>query len=184
MLATLRARWPCDWSASIQIGAASTQPRSSCDDFLGFPVILDYRIGWSRVAQRQVSIPASGFQRLMVTFSRALRRRCPYCGARGVFDGWFTLRKRCPGCNTLYEYEDGYFLVSYVVNLGVTELLTVGIVVWLIAGTDLSVLQMQVLGVVLAVLMPVLFYPLALLLWVALDISIHPPGDFSQRLRK
>jgi len=98
--------------------------------------------------------------------------------------GWFTLRKRCPGCNTLFEYEDGYFLGSYAINLVVTELLTVGIVVWLIAGTDLSVLQMQIYGVALAVLMPLLFYPLALLLWVALDISIHPPGDFSHRIRR
>ncbi len=63
-------------------------------------------------------------------------------------------------------------------------MITVLIVVWLIAGTDLSVLQMQIYGVALTVLMPILFYPLALLLWVALDISIHPPGDFSQRVRR
>ena len=101
-----------------------------------------------------------------------------------MFAGWFTLKKRCPGCSTLFEHEEGYFLGSYVVNLGVTELLTVLIVVWLIAGTDLSVLQMQIYGVALAVLMPLLFYPLALLLWVALDLSIHPPGNFSYRIRK
>lgn len=134
------------------------------------------------MTERQVSIPESGLQRLTTTFGRAIRRRCPYCGASGVFDGW-SLKPRCPACNTLYEYEDGYFLGSYVVNLGVTELITVGIVVWLIAGTDLGVLEMQIYGVALAVLLPILFYPLALLLWVALDISIHPPGDFSQRVR-
>jgi len=120
----------------------------------------------------------------MTTIGRALRRSCPYCGGSGVFDGWFTLKDRCPACNTLYAHEDGYFLGSYVVNLGVTELLTVGIVIWLIAGTGLSVLEMQVYGVAMAVLLPILFYPIALLLWVALDISIHPPGDFSQRARK
>ncbi len=136
------------------------------------------------MTERPVSLPVSGSQRFLTTFGRALRRRCPYCGAAGVFDGWFTLKKRCPGCNTLYEHEEGYFLGSYVVNLGFTELLTVGIVVWLIAGTDLSVLQMQIYGVALALLMPILFYPLSLLLWVALDISIHPPGDFAQRIRK
>lgn len=123
-------------------------------------------------------------QRFLTTFGRAFRRRCPYCGASSVFDGWFTLKKRCPACRTLYEHEDGYFLGSYVINLGFTELLTVLIVIWLIAGTDLSVLEMQIYGVTLAVLMPILFYPLALLLWVALDVSIHPPGDFSRRIRK
>lgn len=133
---------------------------------------------------RPVLIPSSGSQRFLTTFGRAFRRRCPYCGASGVFDGWFTLKKRCPGCNTLFEHEEGYFLGSYAVNLGFTELITVLIVVWLIVGTDLSVLHMQIYGVGLALLMPILFYPLALLLWVALDISIHPPGDFSQRVRK
>lgn len=135
-------------------------------------------------AERPVSIPDAGLQRFVTTFSRAFRRRCPYCGAHGVFDGWFTLKKRCPECTTLYAHEDGYFLGSYVINLGFTELLTVGIVVWLIAGTELSVLQMQIYGVALAVLMPLLFYPLALLIWVALDVSIHPPRDFSHRVRK
>ena len=55
---------------------------------------------------------------------------------------------------------------------------------WLIAGTDLSVLQMQIYGVALAVALPILFYPLALLLWVALDISIHPPTDARPRVRR
>ncbi|MEJ7901351.1 MAG: DUF983 domain-containing protein [Thermomicrobiales bacterium] len=136
------------------------------------------------MAQRTVTLPDSGFRRFATPFGRAFRRRCPYCGAPGVFNGWFSLKERCPGCYTLFEHEEGYFLGSYVVNLGFTELLTVLIVVWLIAGTDLSVLQMQIYGVALAVLMPILFYPLALLLWVALDISIHPPGDFSHRVRK
>lgn len=131
-----------------------------------------------------VTLPDAGGQRLLVTMGRAFRRKCPYCGTGGLFDGWFTLKKRCPGCNTLFEHEDGYFLGSYVVNLGVTELLTVAIVIWLIAGTSLSVLEMQVVGVVLAVLMPLLFYPLALLIWVALDITLHPPRDFSHRTRR
>ena len=135
-------------------------------------------------ANRPVVLPTSGGRRLLVGIGRALRRACPYCGGGGVFKGWFTLRERCPHCNTLYEHEEGFFLGSYVVNIGFTELVTVLIVVWLIAATDLSVLQMQMYGVGLAVLMPVLFYPIALLLWVALDNAIHAPGDFSHRIRK
>ncbi len=134
--------------------------------------------------QRLVSVPSSGWRRLTTTFGRALRRRCPYCSAGSVFDGWFTLKKRCPGCGTRHAKEDGYFLGGYVINLGFTELLTVANVVWLIAGTDLSVLQMQIYGVALAVALPILFYPLALLLWVALDISIHPPTDARPRVRR
>ena len=58
------------------------------------------------------------------------------------------------------------------------------IVVWMIAATAMSVLQMQIWAVVLAVGMPVLFYPIAVLLWIALDIAIHDPGDFSHRTRR
>lgn len=92
-----------------------------------------------------------------------------------MFSGRFTLRDPCPNCGTRYAEEDGYVLGSYVVNLVFTELLAVGLVVYLIAGTDLAVLQMQLTGVAVAVAMPLLFYPLALLLWVALDATTHPP---------
>lgn len=135
-------------------------------------------------ADRPVTLPDSGAQRLRLTMGRAIRKKCPYCGGGHLFEGWFTLKKRCPHCNTLFEYEEGHMLGSYVVNLGVTELLTVAIVVWMIAGTAMSVLQMQIWAVVFAVGLPLLFYPFALLLWIALDISIHNPGDFSHRVRK
>lgn len=135
-------------------------------------------------SERPVSLPASGGKRLLVGIGRALKRSCPYCGGGQVFTGWFTLKKRCPHCNTLFEHEEGFFLGSYVINIGFTELLTVLIVVGLIAGTNLSVLEMQIYGVGLAVLLPILFYPLALLLWIALDNAIHPPKDFSHRVRK
>lgn len=135
-------------------------------------------------AKLPVTLPDSGLQRLLTGSGRAIRRRCPYCGGGGVFDGWFTLKKRCPNCDTLYEYEDGYLLGSYVINIGVTEVVAVLIVVWMIAGTSMEVLQMQIWAVVLAVGMPVLFYPIAVLLWIALDIAIHDPGDFSHRARR
>jgi uncharacterized protein (DUF983 family) len=133
---------------------------------------------------RTISLPDSGGRRLLVAIGRALRRHCPYCGVGSIFSGWFTLKDRCPACNTLFAYEDGYFLGAYVINLVFTELLTVAIVIWMIAGTDMSVLWMQLIGISLAVLLPLLFYPIAALLWVALDLGVHPPGDMSDRPRR
>jgi uncharacterized protein (DUF983 family) len=138
----------------------------------------------NRTTTRQFNLPEAGLSRFLVAAGRAARRRCPYCGAGGVFSGWFTLRERCPACHTLYAYEDGYFLGAYVINLVTTELLTVAVVIWMIAGTDLSVLRMQLLGITLAVALPLLFYPIAQLLWVALDLGVHPPGDLSDRPRR
>lgn len=136
------------------------------------------------ITTRAISLPDSGIHRFLVATGRAVRRRCPYCGASGIFAGWFTIRERCPTCNTLFAYEDGYFLGAYVINLVFTELLTVAVVIWMIAGTDMSVLQMQLFGISLAVALPLLFYPIAALLWVALDLGVHPPGDMSERPRR
>ncbi len=128
-----------------------------------------------------INLPDSAGKRALVTFWRATLRRCPYCGGRHVFKNLTTVKDRCPTCGVLYAYEDGYFLGSYVINLVSTELLTVLIVVWMIAGTDMSVLQMQIAAVVLAVGMPLAFYSWSLLYWIVLDIVIHPPRDFSER---
>jgi uncharacterized protein (DUF983 family) len=130
-----------------------------------------------------IDIPDAFAPRLATTFGRALRRRCPYCGSRGVFAGPMTLKDRCPGCNTLFAYEDGYFLGSYAINVVFIIIFGIALVFSLIAFTDLSVLQMQILGVAIVVALPILMYPLTLMVWVALDITLHPPGDFSERPR-
>ena len=132
---------------------------------------------------RPVSLPKPAGRRLLAGSGRALGKRCPYCGGRAIFQGWFTLKDRCPGCGTLYAYEDGYFLGAYAINLIVTEFATVALVVWLIAGTDLDVLPMQLIGIGLAVGLPLFFYPIALLIWIALDNTFHPPGASSGRQR-
>ncbi len=106
---------------------------------------------------------------------RAILRRCPYCGRGDIFRGWFTLMEQCPTCGVTYAYETGYFLGSYAVNIVVTELLAVAAVVALLIWSDLSVLQLQAAGVTLAIGLPIFFYPFALLIWVAIDITFHPP---------
>lgn len=132
---------------------------------------------------KPVSLPDSLPKRFAVTVGRALTRRCPYCGGRGIFKSYYTLKERCPACNTLFAYEDGYFLGSYVINLVLPGVLALIFVVLLIPFTDLSVLQIQLIAVGLAIALPVTFYPFAALLWVALDLTIKPPGDFSDRPR-
>lgn len=132
---------------------------------------------------QEVNLPDSAARRLLTGLGRAARKRCPYCGGGAIFQSWFTLKDRCPSCGTLYAYEDGYFLGAYAINLIVTEFATVALVIWLIAGTDLEVLPMQLIGISLAVALPLFFYPIALLIWIALDNTFHPPGASSGRQR-
>ena len=136
------------------------------------------------VQTRTPQVPEQSGARLRVTLVRALARRCPYCGSGGIFSSWFALRERCPACRTLFAYEDGYFLGAYALNLVVTELVAVGITLWLLAATDLSVLQLQIIGVTLAVALPIAFYPVAVCLWMVIDITFHPPDKESGRPRR
>lgn len=129
------------------------------------------------------SLPATAGQRFWLTFWRAIRRRCPYCGGQGIFSSYFSIKERCPHCDTLFAYEDGYFLGSYVINIGVTELTAVGIVIWLMVSSGLSVLQLQIIGVILAAGLPIACYPVAVCLWMVLDLVVHPPGKQSGRPR-
>jgi len=133
---------------------------------------------------RPVGLPRSGGKRLLTGLGRAVRRKCPYCGGGRIFSGWFSLRERCPNCNTKYAHEDGYFIGSYVVNIGVTEILTVLLVVWMLVATAMSVLEMQILGASLAIALPVFFYPYALLIWIAIDITLHDPATRQQPRRR
>lgn len=122
-----------------------------------------------------IDLPKTPLGRLAAGAGRAMRRHCPYCGHGNIFTSWFTLKKQCPTCGVTYAYESGYFLGSYAINIVVTELVAVLAVIALIVWSDLSVLYIQIAGVILAVGLPIFFYPFALLLWVALDIAFHPP---------
>jgi len=133
---------------------------------------------------RPVSLPENGFQRTMVTLGRGLLRHCPYCGGGGIFRSWFTLKERCPHCNTLFAYEDGYFLGSYVFNVVLTSLIAVAVAIYMLVGTDLSVLRMQIIAVALVVILPFILYPYCLSFWMTLDLLLHPMGKDSGRPRR
>ncbi len=110
---------------------------------------------------------------------RGLLKRCPLCGSGGLYHGWFRMRERCPGCGYLFEREEGFFLGSYVVNLGVTEgLLVLGGIVpciaFLSANPDASVLPILFVALALAIGAPIVFYPFSRTVWAAIDLIIRP----------
>jgi len=137
----------------------------------------------SRGPSGAATLPSRGFARARVLVGRALARRCPNCGAAGIFSGWFTLREHCPNCNVRFEREEGYFLGAYALNLIAAEAIALGIALTLIFGTSLreaSLLWKEII----AVAMPLLFFPFSRTLWIALDLILDPPREKpEQRLR-
>jgi len=111
--------------------------------------------------------------------ARAMVRRCPLCGGGRIFSGWLHMRDRCPTCHYLYEREEGFFLGSYAINLGITEglLLIFGIVpciVILASNPDASLLPVIIGGGLAAVVAPFAFYPISRTIWVAIELMLRP----------
>src|SRR5262245_26726949 len=53
---------------------------------------------------------------------RAVRRRCPNCGAPGIFAGWFRTLPSCPKCGLALERkEEGYRVGAYMFNMAMAE---------------------------------------------------------------
>ena len=113
---------------------------------------------------------------------RGLTRRCPLCGARRVFDGWFTIKDRCPRCAFPLEQRiEGHWLGALGMNTIVSfGLLALTMAVGLIATyPDIATGPLVALCATVAVVVPLVFYPFSKTLWSAVDLAMRPlePGD-------
>lgn len=107
---------------------------------------------------------------------RGLARRCPNCGARGVFETWFRMAERCPACATRLEREEGFFLGAYFLNLCLVQAV---LAAWIAAAFALTWPDPPipvVLGVaaLLAVVVPLFGYPFSKTAWAALHLAMAP----------
>jgi uncharacterized protein (DUF983 family) len=108
---------------------------------------------------------------------RGLLRRCPRCGARKAwYTGWFRRGPRCLTCGYRYERQDGFSLGAAAVNTAVTfgVLFIVGFIGVIMTWPDLNAVAVLVPCVVIAVVLPVVFYPISYTLWAAVDLASRP----------
>ncbi|MGH8914251.1 MAG: DUF983 domain-containing protein, partial [Acidimicrobiia bacterium] len=106
----------------------------------------------------------------LAMLGRALRRRCPRCGA-GAFSSFYNLHEFCPGCGLRFEREQGYWVGALIINTTVTFgffiVLFVGgmIVFWPdVPWGAIGVVSIGVMGI-----LPLVFYPLSKTIWMALE---------------
>jgi uncharacterized protein (DUF983 family) len=117
--------------------------------------------------------------------ARAARRRCPLCGGAGLFDHWVEPRDACPRCQLRLDRGEGdFFLGAYTLNFIASELLLALFLLLAVVATWPAVPWDALLwvGAPLMVLGPVLFYPVARTVWLAVDLAMRPPGpmDFPE----
>lgn len=110
--------------------------------------------------------------------ARGLTKRCPRCGGRRLYDGWFRMKDRCPTCGILFEREPGFFVGAYLVNFAIAIVLLfvecMAFVAWKATHAEAGVTVPVVVGVAIAIVAPVFFYPYSRTLWSALDVGGTP----------
>lgn len=116
--------------------------------------------------------------RALWMFARALRRRCPVCGAGPITVRWFGLVPACPACGFRPERgEPDYFLGAIVFNMAFAQgLFAVGLLLTLIATyPDPPWTALYVGGATAMIAAPIVLYPYSKLCWLAFDLLFRPP---------
>jgi uncharacterized protein (DUF983 family) len=108
---------------------------------------------------------------------RALARRCPNCGAPGIFKSYTELRESCPRCGIrLQRGESDYFIGAYLLNLVAVELLfgLLLTVVVIVTYPNTPWMLLQWGALVLIIVGAVICYPISKALWLAADLILRP----------
>jgi uncharacterized protein (DUF983 family) len=116
-----------------------------------------------------------------------LRLRCPICGKGKLFRGYFDSPARCPSCGYFFMRESGYFLPHVAIGYGFTVVAALGTwpLLYYVFGIRNAALTLTAM-VLVAVFFGVWFVRYSKVLWLALDLTLHPPSseDFEARGRQ
>jgi uncharacterized protein (DUF983 family) len=116
-----------------------------------------------------------------------LRLRCPICGKGELFQGYFDSPVRCPRCGFFFMRESGYFLPHVVIGYGFTVVAALGTwpLLYYVFGVRNAAVTLTTM-VLVALLFGIWFIRYSKVLWLALDLTLHPPNaeDFESRGRE
>ena len=112
--------------------------------------------------------------------SLGIRLRCPHCAEGRLRGNWLKLKDKCPVCGLRTDRgEEDFFNGGMMWNIVFSEgaLLLMGLLVGVLTWPDVPWTLMQVVGIILMVVVPVVFYPYSQGFWLANDIWIRPVTD-------
>lgn len=96
------------------------------------------------------------------------------------------MKEQCPTCGLALERGESsdFWIGAYVFNLAIGELIAIGVpIIWVVLTLpNPPWTAVQVVGLTLAVTLPLLFFPISRTLWLAWDLSFRPfePGDIGR----
>jgi uncharacterized protein (DUF983 family) len=105
---------------------------------------------------------------------RGVRKRCPRCGERDNFVGWFQMRPTCPRCELRFAKEEGGFLGAMALNYALAigawlAVLFVGIV---LTVPDVAVVPLLAASAAVLIGVPLWFYPRSKMLWAGVEFLV------------
>ncbi len=123
----------------------------------------------------------------MMTLRSILLLKCPVCGKGKLFRGYFDNPDRCPECGYYFMRENGYFLPHVPIGYAATVIVSLGSwpVLRYLFGLESFWWTAGILAAV-ALAFGTWSVRYAKMLWLALDLTIHPPvaEDFKERGRE
>ena len=111
--------------------------------------------------------------RVTRALGRAIRLRCPRCGATPLFRGWFRMAESCALCGLRFERAQGYFVGAIYINYAVTTLIAVGGFFLLWGQLGLSTRAQLLVLVPIVVVFPLWFFRYSRSFWLALEWSLN-----------
>lgn len=117
---------------------------------------------------------------------RALRRRCPVCGQRGISRHPAHVVDECPTCSLNLERQVG----SFIGGIGLNTIVAFAALILVIVGGfiatkgEASITRILLPALAVATILPLAFYARSRLLWVAIELFWWPlePGELSGRV--
>ena len=102
---------------------------------------------------------------------RGITNACPRCGSRKTHQRYFTPRKNCPVCSLKFEKEQGYWTGSLAINMIITGgLVAISLVTGLVlTAPDIPVVPLISLILPIAIICPIVLYPITHTIWMAID---------------
>jgi uncharacterized protein (DUF983 family) len=123
---------------------------------------------------------AAGRRPPLTLYGRALRLRCPHCGAGGIRERWLKLRRACPGCGLRTDRgEEDFFLGAMMFNLVLAEglLLVTLVATALLLRDAIPWTTLAYAGIALMAVAPFAFYPFSHTIWLATELLMRPTTE-------
>ncbi|MGZ8376046.1 MAG: DUF983 domain-containing protein [Gemmatirosa sp.] len=121
-----------------------------------------------------LEIPTLG--RTLKLFGRGFLLRCPNCGGGPVLENWLKLRVKCGACGLrLQRGEHDTFIGSMFILFTLVGLFAYAVIAIALAATETTPWDLIDTGLpILTLVMVLVFFPFAKLLWLAFDLMLRP----------